>query len=257
MDLSFTVERLEVFLLIFVRISSFIVSAPFFSLSHVPRKVKAALAFYLALLIYPAIGISELEYNGMIELAMLIFKEAAAGLLLGMITNMCLYILNFAGNVMDMEIGFSMVTEFDPSSNINSTITATVYSTGVNLIMLVTYMHHYIIRAFLDTFEMIPVGAVHLRPDSYKIMAVFIVDYFVVGFRIILPIFAAMLILNVVLGVLAKVAPQMNMFSVGMQLKVAGGIIILGIVIGLLPQVTELIYEEMQKIYRLMMLSLR
>ena len=91
----------------------------------------------------------------------------------------------------------------------------------------------------------------------YKVMTVFMADYFIIGFRIILPVFAAMLILNVVLGVLAKVAPQMNMFSVGMQLKVAGGIIILGIVIGLLPQVTDLIYGEMQKIYKLLLLSLR
>lgn len=257
MTLNFTVENLEVFLLILVRISAFIVSAPFFSVSHVPRKVKVCLVFYLALLMYASLGIGEVEYNGVIELAILIFQEAAAGLLLGFMTNVCLYILNFSGNLMDMEIGFSMVTEFDPSSNLNSTITATLYSNAVTLLMMVTYMHHYILKAFLETFELLPVGKIQLQPEMYKVMLLFMGDYFILGFRIILPVFATMLILNVVLGILAKVAPQMNMFSVGMQLKVAGGMMILVIVIGLLPQVSDIIYEEMQKIYNLVLLSLQ
>lgn len=256
MTLNFTVENFEVFLLILVRISAFIVSAPFFSLSHVPRKIKVCLALYLSFLMYGVLAEQTVEYNGLIELAVLIIKEAAAGLLLGYITNICLYILNFAGNLMDMEIGFSMVTEFDPSTNISSTITATLYSNAVILIMMVTYMHHYILKAFLDTFQLVPIGKVGLQPQMYRVMVSFMADYFVLGFRIILPVFATMLILNVVLGILAKVAPQMNMFSVGMQLKVAGGILILVVVIGLLPQVSDILYEEMQKIYNLMVISL-
>lgn len=257
MTLNFTVEHLEVFLLILVRISAFIVSAPFFSQQHVPRQVKAGLAVYLSFLIYAALNVTTVEYNGVIEFATLIFKEAAAGLLLGYMTNVCFYILNFSGNLMDMEIGFSMVTEFDPSTNLNSTITATLYSNAVMLIMMVTYMHHYLLKAFLDTFALLPVGKVHLQPQIYKIMIGFIGDYFILGFRIILPVFAAMLILNVVLGILAKVAPQMNMFSVGMQLKVAGGLLILTIVVGLLPQVSDIIYAEIQKIYNLVLVSLQ
>jgi flagellar biosynthetic protein FliR len=257
MTLNFTVENLEVFLLILVRVSAFIVSAPFFSLRYIPAKVKACLSFYLALLLYNTLGISSIEYNGIIELAVLIFKEAAAGLLLGYITNVCLYILNFSGNLMDMEIGFSMVTEFDPASNVSSTITATLYTNAVTLLMMVTYMHHYVLKAFIETFELIPLGSVQLQPDMYKIMLTFMGDYFILGFRIVLPVFATLLILNVVLGILAKVAPQMNMFSIGMQLKVAGGLCILFIVISLLPQVSDIIYSEMQKMFQLVTTSMQ
>lgn len=257
MVLNFTVENLEVFLLILVRISAFIVSAPFLSQSHIPRQVKACLVFYLSLLMFGMLGTETIEYNGVIELAFLIFKEAAAGLLLGYMTNICFYILNFSGNLMDMEIGFSMVTEFDPASNMSATITATIYSNAVMLLMLATYMHHYILKAFMETFQLVPIGMIRLQPDMYKIMVSFMGDYFILGFRIILPVFATMLILNVVLGILAKVAPQMNMFSVGMQLKVAGGLLILVVVIGLLPQVSDIIYGEIQRIYNLMLMSLQ
>lgn len=257
MALNFTVEYLEVFLLILVRVSAFLVSAPFFSLSRIPRQVKAGFAFYISLLLFSSLGINAVEYNGIIELAFLVIKEAAAGLLLGYMTNVCLYILNFSGNLMDMEIGFSMVTEFDPSSNMNATITATFYSNAVMLLMLVSNMHQYILKAFLETFQLIPVGMVHISSDMYKIMLSFIGDYFILGFRIILPVFATMLTLNVVLGILAKVAPQMNMFSVGMQLKVLGGILILVVVMGLLPQVSDLIYEEMKRIFNQILMSLQ
>jgi flagellar biosynthetic protein FliR len=156
-----------------------------------------------------------------------------------------------------MEIGFSMVTEFDPASNVSSTITATLYTNAVTLLMMVTYMHHYVLKAFIETFELIPLGSVQLQPDMYKIMLTFMGDYFILGFRIVLPVFATLLILNVVLGILAKVAPQMNMFSIGMQLKVAGGLCILFIVISLLPQVSDIIYSEMQKMFQLVTTSMQ
>ena len=77
-------------------------------------------------------------------------------------------------------------------------------------------------------------------------MATLMKDYFIIGFRIVLPVFAAMLIVNVVLGVLAKVAPQMNMFVIGMQLKIFVGLIILALAARYIPTVADMIYEEMK-----------
>ena len=77
-------------------------------------------------------------------------------------------------------------------------------------------------------------------------MVTFIKDYFILGFRIVLPIFGATLMVNVVLGVLAKVAPQMNMFVIGMQLKVFVGLILLAIAAKYIPTVADLLYDEMK-----------
>ena len=71
-------------------------------------------------------------------------------------------------------------------------------------------------------------------------------DIMLLGFRIFLPIFAAMLLLNAVLGIMAKVAPQMNMFTVGIQIKILVGLAILFITIGLLPQISEMLYDEIK-----------
>jgi len=257
MELNFTVENLEVFLLVFVRVSSFIASAPLFNQTHIPLKVKIWFSFFIAMLVFASLDITSLEYQGIIGFSVLIIKEAVAGLLLGFVTNLCVYILSFSGNLIDMEIGFSMVNQFDPSTNVNTTITATLYTNAVMLIMMVTYMHHYILSAFIESFQLVPLGKVTVHLDLYRAGVLFMADYFIIGFRIILPVFAATLILNVVLGILAKVAPQMNMFSVGMQLKIMGGLVMLLIAIGLLPRVSELIFEQMQKVYQLFILELQ
>ena len=73
------------------------------------------------------------------------------------------------------------------------------------------------------------------------------IHYIIIGFRIFLPIFAVIMIMNCVLGVMAKVAPQMNMFSIGIQLKVLVGYVVLFLVIFLFPSVAEMVFEEIQK----------
>ncbi len=78
-------------------------------------------------------------------------------------------------------------------------------------------------------------------------MMMFITDLMVLGFRIVLPIFATSMILNCILGIMAKVAPQMNMFAVGMQLKILIGFSIIFLTIVLLPDIANIIFREMRK----------
>ena len=166
--------------------------------------------------------------------------------MIGYMTSICIYILNFAGQVIDMEIGFSMVNVMNPAANMSTTVTGTLYTYFVMLILLATDMYRYILSAMLDAFQYIPVGQAVFRVSIYSVMVTFIKDYFIIGFRIVLPLFAATLMVNVVLGVLAKVAPQMNMFVIGMQLKVFVGLVILCLAGKYIPDVADLIYGEMK-----------
>lgn len=76
----------------------------------------------------------------------------------------------------------------------------------------------------------------------------FMANYFMIGFRIVLPVFACMLVINVVLGVLTRAAPQMNMFVVGLQMKVLVGILILLIILPSLPMVTNFVFDHMKEV---------
>ena len=102
--------------------------------------------------------------------------------------------------------------------------------------------------AIFDSYQLIPVGGAHITGNLYTVMITSVTDYFVIGFRIILPIFACILVINIVLGILAKVAPQMNMFVVGMQLKIIIGLFMVFVTMQLFSGVTDFLFEEMQKL---------
>lgn len=244
--MNFTIENLEFFLLILVRMSGFIFSAPFYSLSNVPRRVQVGLSVFLSVLLFNTMELYTLEYTGVIGYARLVVVELFIGIIIGYMTNICIYILNFAGQIIDMEIGFSMVNVMNPAANMTSTVTGTMYTYFVMLALLATDIYRYILIAMMDAFQFIPVGKAVFRISIYSIMVTFIKDYFILGFRIVLPVFAAMLMVNVVLGVLAKVAPQMNMFVIGMQLKVFVGLVILCLAGKYIPDVAEMVYSEMK-----------
>lgn len=244
--MSFTVENLEYFLLILVRISSFVMSAPFFSQTNTPARIKAFLSFFIAILIFQVLKYEPLAYTGVIGYAGLVIKEAIVGLLIGFMCQIVMYILEFSGKLIDMEIGFSMVNTLDPTTNLQTSITGTLYSTLVFLMLMITNMHHYILSALVDSFKLVPLGRAVFRPNIYTIMMDFISNYFMTAFRIILPVFCSILIVNVVLGILAKVAQQMNMFVIGIQLKLIVGLFVMFMVAGLIPVVSGFLFDEMK-----------
>lgn len=248
-EYTFSLENFELFLLILVRISCFIYIAPFFGMTNVPSRVKIGLAAFISILIFGFVDQSHIEYNGVIGYAVIVLKEGITGLLIGFAANICNSIILFAGNIIDMDIGLAMATEFDPINHVQVTITGNLYNYFILLLLIVSDMHHYILRAFIDAFTVIPInGQVfdwnHLLGSMTKYMG----DMFVIAFRIFLPVFACIMILNCILGIMAKVAPQMNMFAVGMQMKVLLGLLVLLITVVLLPSIANFIFREMKKL---------
>lgn len=247
-DYSFSVENLEYYLVILVRVSTFFFTAPFFGMSNVPRRVKVGLSMVVAVLLYnalPSDGV--LQHETSLQFATILLKEAAVGLTLGLVVNICTSILNFAGRLIDMEIGLSMASMFDPLTREVATITGQMYNFLILLLLMLSNFHHYLIRAFADTYTLIPIDYADLRMNNvYVVFVQFLTDSFIIGFRIVLPVFCTMLVMNVVLGILAKVAPQMNMFAVGVQIKVIVGFCVLFLAIQLLPNVADFIFTEMK-----------
>lgn len=245
---SFSLDNLEYFLLIFVRISCFVYVAPFLGQSEVPRQVKIGLSAFVSLLLYNVLQRPELNYADVIGYAVIVFQEGITGLLIGFSANICNSIVLFAGNIIDMDIGLSMATIFNPETNSDSTISGNFYQKIIILILIASNMHLYILRAIGDSFSVIPIGGTQFNWQHIAdTLGTYMCDMGVIGFRIYLPFFACVMILNCILGIMAKVAPQMNMFAVGMQLKVLVGFAVMFLTVILLPDAADFISDEMKK----------
>lgn len=246
---SFSMYDLEFFLLIFTRVSCFVFTAPFFSMKNTPANVRIGVSFFTSVLLYQVLTPAEaVVYSSVLEYVIIVMKEAVVGLLIGLAASICTSIVNFAGSIADMEVGLSMVTLMDPTSRENTSITGVMYQYSLMLMMIVTGMYRYLFGALADTFSLIPVNRAVFRSDALlSSMLEFLGDYVVIGFRIVLPVFCTILLLNAVLGVLAKVSPQMNMFAVGIQMKILVGLSVLFFTAGMLPGAADFIFQEMKR----------
>lgn len=249
-DLSFSYDELLTFLLILVRVTCFIYLAPFFNMGNTPNRVKIGLGVFVSYLIYQTLlPVEPLQYETILEYSVIVLKEAMVGLIIGFGANICMSVVNFTGNIVDMETGMAMTTLFDPQTNQETSISGVMYQYAMSLMLIVTGMYQYLMKAIVETYTLIPInGAIFDTDHLLNSMVTFMGNYLTIGFRICLPVFCAMLLLNAILGIMAKVSPQMNMFAVGIQLKVLVGLGILFLTAAMLPSAADFIFTQMKVI---------
>lgn len=250
---AFSLKDFEYFILILVRIVCFFVTVPFFGDRVVPNRVKIGFAFFTTIIISSFVAKPQLDYSGVIGYAIIVLREGITGLLIGFSASVCNSIILFAGNIIDMDIGLSMATEFNPMMNAEVTISGNLYQYFVLLLLIATDMYTFIFRAICDSFSIVPIAGAQFAWDNLlKVMIKYMGDLCVIGFRIFLPFFAAIMILNCILGIMAKVAPQMNMFAIGMQLKVLLGFTVMFLAVYMIPSIANFISIEMKNMIVLM-----
>lgn len=248
LNYSFSYYDLEYFLLVLVRMTCFIYAAPFFSINSVPRMVRVGIGIFLSLIVYRMTPDASVPaYHSILMYSVLVLKEGITGLLIGFSANICTYIVQFAGRIADMEVGLSMVQLMDPMTRESTGFTGTLYQYGVMLIMMVSNLHHFFIRAIIETYTLVPVGMANFHSENMvTTIKQFLTDYVLIAFQLCLPVVASIMILNAVLGILAKSAPQINMFSVGIQIKILVGLTILFLSVGAMPSISDFIFREMK-----------
>lgn len=251
LDISFRYGDLEFYLLILMRVASFMVVAPFFSMTNTPNNVKILFAAFVSMILAGVVPLQQMEYNTVLGFTIIVLKEVATGLIIGFGALMCNFITAFAGHLVDMQTGLSMTQMFDPMTRDSVTITGVIYQYVVFAMMIVSGMYRFILRAIVDSFTLIPVnGAVFHSDELVTSVIRFMGTYIVIGFRITLPVFIVTFMLNAILGVLAKVAPQMNMFAVGVQIKVLVGLSILLLTTSMLGSAADFIFTNMREMMR-------
>lgn len=246
---SFSIYHLEYFLVILVRVMGAMAFAPIFGNQQVTRRPRLFIGIGVSFALFMAYPYVPLGYTTFIGYTVILLKELVVGVTMGFMSNITLTIMQMAGQFIDREIGFSMVSNFDQTFNTETTVTAQYYNMLLMVIMLCSNMHYFILSALSDSFELIPIGNVSVDSGAlYDTMIQYIVNYFVIAIRISLPIEISIMLLNVVLGVLAKTAPQMSMFVIGVQLKIFLGFAIIFVTLGYLPNIADFMYVQMQDI---------
>lgn len=238
--------RLDLFLLMFVRVSALIVSSPIFGRKTLPTLLKVCFCLVVTYVLFAAnLNAAAPEYSGLFEFGALVIKELLFGLVLGFVTTMFFSLVQLAGHYIDMQMGFGMVNVLDTQNNVSVPVTGNL----LNIVLLIAFFgangHLRLIHIIENTFAVIPAGGVTL---SFNIATVAL-DLFVLSFllavHVALPMIISGLLVEVCMGVITRAVPQINIFVVGIPLKIFVGVAMLLIVIPVYVHFTDVIFDRM------------
>ena len=238
--------NIDYFVLIFLRISALIFSSPIFGRKTLPNAVKLMLCMTLTYVIYaadpdPAV----IVYSNVIQYVLLCVKELLFGLVLGYVTTLLFSIPQTAGYVIDMQMGFGMVNVFDVQSNISVPVTGNFLYTVMMLCFFAVDGHHELIYIINGTFSYIPVGQVTLNPAlGVSALEVFSLA-FVLAAKVAMPMIAAGMMGEILMGIVVRTAPQMNVFVVGIPLKIIMGFLALLLLLPVYVNFTNTLFDNM------------
>jgi flagellar biosynthetic protein FliR len=229
--------NLDNFILMFLRTSALIVSSPIFGRKSVPNIVKICFCILLTYVIFTSFANPvPIVYSSIFEYALLC---------MGYVTTLFFALTQTAGHVTDMMMGFGMVNVFDVQNNIKIPLTGNF----LYIILIITFFaadaHLQLIYILQATFAQVPIGTVTLNPKiAYVALEVFILA-FVMALNVAVPLIASGLLGEVVMGIIVKMVPQMNIFVVGLPLKVLLGLLMLFLILPVYVSYTGTIFREM------------
>lgn len=239
-------EQTDIYLLVLVRLLGFFVIMPVFGGTNVPMMVRIGLSVIIAGIIMSTQTITIAPYDeNIIAYGVLILKEIAVGVILGFSVYFILATLYMAGQLIDFQIGFSMVSVFDPVSQLQVPVTGNIYYFMVSALMVVTNAHHAIFSALFYSYTALPIGISDvLSNELMEIILRVLSTYFVISIKIALPITGAILVMDAALGMMTKTAPQINIFSVGIPLKMIAGLTIIWATVDMLVPVSNNLFSQ-------------
>ncbi|MGN0620669.1 MAG: flagellar biosynthetic protein FliR [Porcipelethomonas sp.] len=232
-ELSLIFENVDLYILVFARVAGIVIFNPILSRNNVPSMLRTGIALGTTILLTPLIPLPEWYQNGVFDFILCFGKEIFVGFLLGYIFNVFYYMIMTAGDILDTSLGFAMAKVLDPATNIQSAFVSNVLNILFVMYFFATNSHIALIDLAVSSYDFVGIGIEGL--DLYS-AASFAVDVFAeifgVAMKLAFPFVATEFILEVSMGVLMKLIPQIHVFVIQFQLKILLAIFLLILMAG-------------------------
>jgi flagellar biosynthetic protein FliR len=239
------IKEVATILLIFGRFGGVMAAAPVLSNRHLPARIKIAFSLLVGFALAPLYRTAEIPTNAS-ALALAMVGEVLIGLAIGFVAGLAFMAVHVAGEMADVSIGFTMATQYNPALGVHAPVLTQLQTTLAALLFLGMDGHHTVLTATADSIKLLPLGSV--LPASSALRCVDLVaGLFSVGVRMALPTVASLVIADAALALLARTAPQINLFTVGVPVKMGVGLLV--VMIGL-PVLVSLTAETLHAVGR-------
>ncbi|MCP8616507.1 flagellar biosynthetic protein FliR [Salirhabdus salicampi] len=250
----FDLLRLPGFLLIFARVTGFFLMIPLFSYRGIPARHKMGLIFFLTWIMFYSVQIPVMAIDG--QYFMLLLKELMVGIMIGFIAYLILAAIQIAGGFIDFQMGFAIANVIDPQTGAQSPLIGQFLYTITLLFLITVDAHHMLLDGIFYSYDFIPME--QMIPFEEGSIPLFLIKMFslmfLIAFQMSIPIVGCLFLVDVALGIVARTVPQLNVFVVGLPLKIFVSFAVLLVSFGIYIILVRQLFETMIKAMRDLMI---
>ncbi len=246
--IAFSSAQLDAWLAAFMfplaRILGLMASAPVFNNAGMPRRVRVAAGLVVTVAMVPALppmpAIAAGSWQGLLILA----EQTAIGVLMGLTLRIVFAAVDVAGEMIGLQMGLAFAVFYDPQNAAQTPVLSEFLGLLATLIFLAMNGHLLCLAVLMESFQWLPVGGATIAAGSFRVLAAWMATMFSAGVLLSLPLVAALLIANIAMGVLSRVAPQLNLFAVGFPVTMTAGFVVLMISVPYFGAAMEHLFDQ-------------
>ncbi|MGE0761702.1 MAG: flagellar biosynthetic protein FliR [Bdellovibrionales bacterium] len=249
----FSEPEILAFAMMLIRVSTFVVAWPIFGVESVPASVKILFALMVTFLIFPAVEWQNLTASfGSSQLIWLSVKEAFIGVMFGFLARMFLMATRVAGELVSLALGLSGAQLYNPAMGGMSSPLDQFFFALAGLVFLSINGHHLFLMGLVDTFRIIPMGPELLSMSPLLSIGEIVQDIVIIGIKISAPVMMSILVVNMVMGILGKTVPQINVLITSLAVNVLVGLVVLILALPLMVgEVPDLLETSANRLFQI------
>ncbi len=247
MELSLiSVDQIQHFMVVFSRVGGFLAAIPVLFSGQAPARIKVVLALFISLVFFPILQpqIASFQFsNG--TFLLLIINELLLGMIVGLIARLIFTSVEYGGTVIGYQMGFAAANVFDPQSQRQTSLVSQFQNVFAILLFLSLDIHHYFIKIAVHSYEILPPGNLNFSGEAIPFLMELSSRMFILGAQFSIPVLVILLLSSLILGVLARSFPQLNVFLLSFPLNIGISFIVISLTLGLLRIVVSREFDSL------------
>ncbi len=234
----FSVARIQAFFICLARVGSLMGTMPIFSGRQVPARIRVGLAVSMALVIFPAAEpyLPQADFRPL-ALGLLVAQEAIFGLMLAFIAQFVFNAVELGGTVISYKMGFAAANIFDPQTQNQVSVIPQFQNVLAMLIFLSLDLHHMFLRAMVDSYRVLKPGELDFSGPAFAYLIELSSSIFVLGVKLSAPVLAVLILSSLVLGLMARVFPQLNVFMLSFPVNIGVSFLVIGLTLNMVAAI--------------------
>ncbi len=228
------VEQFETFIICTARVAGFMSAIPVFFSAQSPARIKISLTIAISLILFPIMApfVNQVDLQPAAFLLLMI-NETLLGLMIGLVARLIFTSVEFGGTVIGYQMGFAAANIFDPQNQRQTALISQFQNVFAILIFLSLDIHHIFLQTAVNSYKLLPPGYLNFSGNAVPFLIELSSRMFSLGAQFSAPVLAILLLSGLILGILARSFPQLNVFMLSFPLNIGIAFVVIGLTLGL------------------------